>query len=131
MDNQQQLEQAIKNLGCEFTYDEDGDINFTNSFGTYVLTYEDNFLSLTYPNFYAAEGFSEKVNLLNIFDEINQAYKAVKFYFIDNNASASVEGFYEDESNFDFVIEFSLNALNVGLKQFSKRLKQVKQPEEN
>jgi len=118
LDNKQVFEKALTKLNYNFKYDKDGDIRFEHEIGAISLEFENGYFALTHTKFLHASSYSQQIVLLNFFDEINAEFKAVKFNFIKSYAFVSVEGFYGNESNFEFVLSRSLKSMGNALNKF-------------
>lgn len=119
--NKNKLYDIVSKMSAFNTHiDEDGDMIIDFDYGSYLLTFDDSdgFLSLTFPNFYAIESYSDRLNVLNICDEINKKVKAVKLYTFKDEVFASVEMFYPKEDEIEKLIERLISVISTALSRF-------------
>ena len=73
---------------------------------------------MSFPNFYAVDGYSDRVNILNICDEINNKIKAVKLFIYKEEVHTSVELFYPNENDIEKLIKRSIAVTQTALSRF-------------
>ena len=125
MENKKVSESALNKLKYKSRYDNDDDIIFEHAIGSISLEFEDGYLALTHPKFIEVSSYSQKMSILNLFDEVNAEFKAVKFHFIKSYGFVSIEAFYGNEKDFEFVLSRSMKSMGNALTKFHEIAKKT------
>ena len=127
MTRQEKVTSILQELGYKPQTDDDGDLRIRyqmKSFYVLGTQSEENFLSVSFPQFYEFEE-EEVTKVLAACNKLTRDIKLAKVYIDQTfkNVTASCEFFYNDEENMKVCLEKSLEILGLVRSGFVKTIR--------
>ena len=116
---------ALDSLKFKNSVDDDGYIFFESESGNYYIECSNDdpdFFHLIFPAFYEIKTNAQRNKVLKACNLVNSTLKFAKFFVYNDDVYASVESFQSLNSDFEKIIERSITAIDIGLKEFSDSL---------
>jgi len=108
--------------------DSDGDVRFSYAGYTLFIAVNENdpeYIRIVLPNIWPIESNEEQLQVLIATDYTNNKIKVVKLYLNNNNTSAAIESFIAEPEDFSGIFKRSLEALEGGVMQFSRKMRSM------
>lgn len=111
----------LRDEGFRPTIDDDGDVAFKFEGGSYYVSIDEGdprFLRVVFPYFWSIDDEDERRRVLMIANEVQRRFKVGRFYVLDTDTSAVVDGYLPDETAFRGVLLRWLGALPEMVREF-------------